>query len=87
MLSGVPAFTLRTTVNVTGKRGTFGGLVIDATNAGFVQLIVPVPPTAGVAQVQPGTELMDWNVVFAGIGIVSDEFSVRFGQGLESVTL
>jgi len=86
VLSGVPAFTLSTTVKETGKRGTLGGFAMGA-NDGFEQLIVPVPPTAGVEQVQPATELMDWNVVFDGIGIVSVEFNVRFGQGLESVTL
>ena len=35
-----------------------------------LQVIVPVPPTAGVVQVQPAGEVSDWNVVFAGMALV-----------------
>jgi hypothetical protein len=32
-----------------------------------VQVIVPVPPTAGVTQVQPEGALIDWKFVFGGV--------------------
>jgi hypothetical protein len=53
----VPAFTFRTTVKVPEP---------DAKLA-FVQLIVPVPLTAGVVHDHPDAAEIDWNVVFAGV--------------------
>src|SRR5437764_449682 len=35
-----------------------------------VQLTVPVPPTAGVVQVQPLGAVSDWKVVLAGMALV-----------------
>ena len=40
-----------------------------AAKVGMVQLAVPLPPDAGVVQVQPAGEASDWNVVLAGTGI------------------
>src|ERR1700752_2570236 len=38
-------------------------------SVGVLQLAVPVPPGAGLVQVQPAGAASDWNVVLAGIGI------------------
>lgn len=35
-----------------------------------LQVIVPVPPTAGVVQVQPAGEVSDWKVVLVGMALV-----------------
>src|SRR5216684_283747 len=59
--SGAPAFTFR--VN---------GMLTDAPEARVepLQLIVPVPPTAGVMQVQKAGGVMPWNVVLgSGVGV------------------
>ncbi len=39
-----------------------------AVKFGLVQVTVPVPPTAGVVQVQPAGESSETNVIPAGIG-------------------
>ena len=54
----VPFPTCTTTVKLTFP---------PFAKSGFVQDIVPVPPTAGVAQVHPATLLMDSKTVFAGM--------------------
>lgn len=54
----VPFPTCTTTVKLTFP---------PLAKSGFVQDIVPVPPTAGVAQVQPATLLIDSKTVFAGM--------------------
>ena len=51
---GVLALTLTTTVNVA--------LAPEAI-LGFVQVIEPVAPTAGVVQFHPAGTLIDWKVV------------------------
>lgn len=55
----VPLPTCTTTVKLT--------VPALLEKSGFVHVILPVPPTAGVVQVQPATVLMDWKVVFAGM--------------------
>lgn len=54
--------------------GTFTTMMMSAEDAvatdGLVQVIVPVAPTAGVVQVHPGADVMDWNVVFVGVASV-----------------
>src|SRR5271165_1181930 len=55
--AAVPAFTFSTTVNVPEP----------AARLGFVQVIVPVPFTAGVMHDHPAGAEIDWNVVFAGV--------------------
>jgi hypothetical protein len=42
--------------------------VAPAARLAMLQVIVPVPFTAGVEQLHPTGELRDWKVVFAGIG-------------------
>lgn len=54
---GVPAVTFTTTVNVPAPGATLG----------FVQLMVPVPPTTGVEQAHPAGNETDWKVVFGGV--------------------
>jgi hypothetical protein len=55
--AAVPALTLTTTVK----------LPLPGATDGFVHVIVPVPPTAGVTQLHPAAAVMDWNVVFGGV--------------------
>jgi prephenate dehydrogenase len=43
---------------------------VPAASAGSVQFTVPVPPTAGVVQVQPAGARTDWNVVLVGVASV-----------------
>lgn len=55
----VPAFTCRTKVKLA---------VPLTARLAMVQLIVPVPPTAGtVPQTQPAGGVIDWKVVFGGV--------------------
>ena len=63
MLSTVPGAAVQLTWTLSVK-------LTDPPDAksGVVQLAVPVPPTAGVEQVQPAGDASDWKVVFAGIG-------------------
>src|SRR5262245_18819580 len=63
VLFGVFRLTFTTIVNVA---------VSPAATVAFVNVIVPVPPTAGVVLVHPfpATEI-DTNVVFGGIGSVT----------------
>lgn len=57
---GVPAFTCRTSVKVTG--------VLSAKLLPSLQEMRPVPPTVGlVPQVQPAGGVMDWKFVFGGV--------------------
>lgn len=61
----VPAFTCTTRTTVP----------LDPAGAvAAVQLIAPVPPTAGVVHVVPGGAEMDTKVVFAGVVSVSVGF-------------
>jgi hypothetical protein len=55
--AAVPAFTFRAIVK----------LAAPAAKLGSVQVIVPVPPTAGVVHDQPAAGLTDWKVVFGGV--------------------
>jgi hypothetical protein len=60
---GVPEFTCSTRVKVPE--------LFTARVPVAVQLIVPVPPTAGfVPQVHPAGGLTDWNVVLGGVTCV-----------------
>ena len=59
----VPAGVVTIAVNCTGK-------LADAPEArlAMVQVIVPVPPTAGtVPHVHPAGGVMDWKFVFGGV--------------------
>lgn len=47
-------------------------LLVPTANDAFVHVTMPVAPTAGVVHDQPATAGSESNVVFAGIGIVSD---------------
>jgi hypothetical protein len=60
---GVPGFTCRTRENEAGA--------LTARLLPSVQVIVPVPPTAGVTHVQPAGGIIDWNVVFGGVVCVN----------------
>jgi hypothetical protein len=57
---GVPAFTCKISVKVTG--------VLSAKLLPSLQEMRPVPPTVGfVLQVQPAGAVMDWKFVFGGV--------------------
>lgn len=62
---GAAGFTATITVRVAAPADPEG-------TSGFVQLMVPLVPTAGVVQLHPVASaperLIDWYVVFAGIG-------------------
>src|SRR4051812_28978314 len=51
---------------------TESGMLTEAPEASVepLQLMTPVPPTAGVIQVQPAGGVIDWNVVFGGVLMV-----------------
>lgn len=53
----VPALTFTPTVNVPAPGASLG----------FVQVMVPVAPTAGVTQDHPAGNETDWKVVFGGV--------------------
>jgi hypothetical protein len=55
---GVAALTASVSVNVA---------VAPFASVAVVQVIVPVPPPAGVVQLQPAGEESEVNVVFAGV--------------------
>src|SRR5579864_1176269 len=55
--AAVPAFTFKTTVKVEDP----------GVKLGFVQLMVPIAPTAGVVHDQPPGVAIDWKVVLAGV--------------------
>jgi hypothetical protein len=63
--AAVPAFTCTTKTTVP---------LDPAGAAGAVQLIAPVPPTAGVVHVVPGGAEMDTKVVLVGVVSVSVGF-------------
>ena len=44
-----------------------------------MQVIVPVPPTAGVEHVQPAGGVSDWKVVFAGTASVMEAPAAALG--------
>jgi hypothetical protein len=58
----VPAVVPGFTFNVSG-------MLTDAPEARVdpLQLMAPVPPTAGVMHVHPAGGVIDWNVVFGGV--------------------
>ena len=63
VLAGVPVATL----TMTGKVAMFPGAILE-----IVQVIVPVPPTAGVVQLQPaGSGVSDTKVVLDGTASVN----------------
>jgi hypothetical protein len=73
--AAVPAFTFNTREKLPDPGATLG----------FVQVIVPVPPTAGtVPQVHPAGGAIDWNVVFGGV--VSVKVAVVAALGPAFVT-
>ena len=55
---GVAALTASVSVNVA---------LAPFASVAVVQVIVPVPPAAGVVQLQPPGEVSEVNVVFAGV--------------------
>src|SRR5438270_10195186 len=61
---------LATTVGAT-PRTTMMSVEVPEATVGLVQVIVPVPPTAGVVQVHPAGCEIDWKVVFAGVASVN----------------
>ena len=62
----VAVMELAVTVGATPRTTMMSVEVPDAT-LGFVQVIVPVPPTVGVVQLHPAGCETDWKVVFAGV--------------------
>lgn len=56
-----------------------------AAMLGFVQVIVPVAPTAGVVQVHPAGAETDWNVVFVGVTCVKVAPVAAAGPLLDTV--
>src|ERR1700742_4912591 len=56
-------------------------------SAASLQVTVPVPPTAGVVQVNVGPPdcVMETNVVFVGTTSVSTTFDASFGPPFETV--
>src|SRR5690348_4448279 len=65
------------TVGLTVTTSVNEPLAPEASD-GFVQVTVPLPPTAGVVQLQPPGVVIDVNVVPAGRRSVTD----TFGAGL-----
>jgi prephenate dehydrogenase len=61
----VPAATAGATLTTTIMSAE-----VPAASDGSVQFTVPVPPTAGVVQVQPAGARTDWNVVLVGVASV-----------------
>ena len=55
--------------------GTFRTTIMSAATPeatlGLVQVIVPVPPTAGVVHVHPAGAEIDWKVVLVGVACVN----------------
>lgn len=66
----VPFPTCTTTVKLTFP---------PLAKSGFLQDIVPVPPTEGVVQVHPATLLMDSKTVFAGMPSLKTAFTASSG--------
>ena len=60
---GVPAFTCNTNVKLA--------VAFNARLLPSVQVMEPVPPTAGVMQLQPAGAVMDWKFVLAGVDCVN----------------
>jgi hypothetical protein len=58
----VPAVVPGSTFNVNGMLTLAPEASVDP-----LQLIAPVPPTAGVMQVHPAGGVIPWNVVFGGV--------------------
>jgi long-subunit acyl-CoA synthetase (AMP-forming) len=67
-----PAGAVVATVSVNVALAAFASVAM-------VQVIVPVPPTAGVVQLQPPGDESDVNVVFAGSVSVSETLCATFG--------
>src|ERR1700676_4242983 len=68
--TAVPALTCTTRVNVPAAR---------LATSGLVQLMLPVPLTAGGGQVQPAATVRDGNVVFAGTASLNPAFTASRG--------
>lgn len=89
--TGSEASLLPETVFVTMPDGavTFTTSVNDAVAAfaidAVVQVIVPVPPIAGVVQLKPAGEEIDWNVVPDGTSSVILAFAAESGPLFVSV--
>ena len=73
---GVPLPTLTTTVKLAGA---------PVGKSGFVAVMVPVPPTAGVVVDQPAGAVIDTNVVFGGRESVTETFEALLGPPFEAV--
>jgi len=73
--AAVPAFTFR----------TIEKLPDPAAKLGSVQLMVPVPFTAGVVQDHPAGGEIDWKVVFAGVTSVNAAFVAALGPLLVTI--
>lgn len=53
--------------------------VAKSATFGFVQVMFPVPLTAGVVHVHPEGTVSDWNVVLVGTASVKTEFTADIG--------
>src|SRR5215212_7313750 len=53
--------------------------LLPVVTEAFVQVIVPVPPTAGVAHDQPAADASETNVVFAGTSSLSETVAAVSG--------
>ena len=73
-----------TTVGATLTTTTMSAEVPDA-RLGFVQVMGPVPPTAGAVQFHPAGAMTDWNVVL--VGVVSTKLTVEAPAGPLFVTV
>ena len=71
------SFTRTTRVKTCGPE--------PAASNGLVQVMVPVPPTAGIVQVNPGGEERDWKVV--PVGMVSVRVTLAASEGPLLVTV
>jgi hypothetical protein len=72
--TAVPAAVLPATATTTGK------LAVPGAKLGFVQLMVPAAPTAGVEHVHPlGTVASEKNVVFGGVLSVNVALAAALG--------
>jgi hypothetical protein len=81
----VPPGTDVLTRNTMLKTAVASGAAGRAAKLLLVQVIVSVPPGAGVVHTQPEGALMDWKVVLAGVAVISVVLSATSGQGLVTV--
>jgi hypothetical protein len=74
-------------LTVTGDTCTTKVKVPDApfATSGFVQLMFPPAPTAGVVHVQPAAAISDWNVVLPGIASPKEALIASSGPLLVTI--